>query len=78
MSSGSGTSQEALLATIRSQLGVDLEGGTEPGNFEWASGWNWELKMEFLREMGESEREASWRNWPYRDYGESDTPPSVK
>ncbi|KAF7589600.1 hypothetical protein BBP40_004060 [Aspergillus hancockii] len=55
---------ERLLSTIRNHLGIDLEGGTEPENFEWAYRQNLEFRMEFLRQSEEHERDACWQNWP--------------
>jgi hypothetical protein len=69
---------EALLSRIRDDLGVDLEGGTEPGNFEWASRRNLEFRMEFLRQSEDHEREVCWRNWPYKDDEDSSTAPRLE
>jgi hypothetical protein len=66
---------EALLSTIRNNLGIDLEGGTEPENFKWASHRNLEFRMEMLRQSEEHEREICWRNWPYKDDEDSSSPP---
>jgi hypothetical protein len=68
---------EALLSTIRNHLGIDLEGGTEPENFEWASQRNAEFRMEMLRQSEEHEREICWRNWPFKDDEDNSSPPSV-
>lgn len=53
---------EAMLSRVRDDLGIDLEGGTEPENFEWASRRNQELRMEFLRQADKGEREICRRN----------------
>ena len=65
--SGEWNESEALLSRIRDDLGIDLEGGTDVDNFEWASQRNLEFKMEFLRQAEDHEREICWRNWPYKD-----------
>lgn len=66
---------EALLSRVRTELGIDSEGGTEPDNFEWASRKNWELRLEMLRQSDIHEREICWRNWPYKDDGDVSLPP---
>ena len=48
---------EALLSRVRDNLGIDLEGGTDPDNFEWASRRNLEFRTEFLRQAEVHERE---------------------
>lgn len=48
----------------------DLEGGTEPGNFEWASHQNLEFRMEMLRQSEESGLDI-WRNWLFKDEDDS-------
>jgi hypothetical protein len=48
---------EILLSTIRNNLGIDLEGGTDPDNFDWAHQKNLELRREMLRQSEEHERE---------------------
>ena len=52
----------ALLSRVRKELGIDLEGGTEPENFEWANQKNLELRLEMLRQSEVHERETCWRN----------------
>jgi hypothetical protein len=66
---------EALLSRIRDELGIDLEGGTEPNNFGWASQKNSELRVEMARQSDVHERETCWRNWPYKDDGDMSSPP---
>lgn len=66
---------EALLSTIRSNLRIDLEGGTEPENFEWAFNRNLEFRLEMLRQTEEHERDICWRNWPYKDADDNSSPP---
>lgn len=55
---------EALLFTVRIDLGIDLEGGTQPESFEWASRRDMAVRMEMLRQCDEHERVVCWRNWP--------------
>ncbi|KAK2732329.1 hypothetical protein FQN57_002945 [Myotisia sp. PD_48] len=68
---------EEVLSTIRNDMGIDLEGGTEPENFEWACHRNMEFRMEMLRQVEEGERGICWQNWPYKDEEESTSPPSI-
>ncbi|OGM48773.1 hypothetical protein ABOM_003006 [Aspergillus bombycis] len=65
---------ERLLSTIRNHLGIDLEGGTEPENYEWAYHKNLEFRMEFLRQSEEHEHELCWQNWPYKDDDDCTSP----
>lgn len=66
---------EALLSTVRRNLMIDLEGGTEPENFDWASHRNLEFRLEMLRQSEEHERDICWKNWPYKDDGDDSPPP---
>ncbi|RAK99646.1 aminoglycoside phosphotransferase family protein [Aspergillus ibericus CBS 121593] len=67
---------EKMLSTIRDHLGVDLEGGTAPENFEWAAHRNREMRLEMTRQADEHERDLCWRNWPFRDDTDDSAPPS--
>ncbi|PWY86556.1 hypothetical protein BO94DRAFT_557014 [Aspergillus sclerotioniger CBS 115572] len=58
---------EKLLSAFRDHLGVDLEGGTVPKNFEWASHRNVELRLEMLQQAEHHERDICWQNWPFKD-----------
>ncbi|PGH16763.1 hypothetical protein AJ80_05078 [Polytolypa hystricis UAMH7299] len=54
---------KALLSIIRNDLGIDLEGRTEPGKwYECAVARNREFRMEMLRQSEVHEREICWRN----------------
>ena len=64
-----------ILKTIRDNIGIDLEGGTTPENFKWASLRNMEYRLEMQRHCEEHERELCWRNWPFRDDGDCSLPP---
>lgn len=66
---------EAMLKTIRDNIGIDLEGGTTPENFEWESLRNMEFRLEMQRHCEEHERELCWRNWPFKDDGDCSLPP---
>lgn len=68
---------EAMLSTIRENIGIDLEGGTEPNNFEWAYHRNSEFRLEMLRYSAEHEREMCWQNWPFKDDGDLSCPPAL-
>lgn len=69
---------EALLSRIRQELGIDLEGGTEPGNFEWAVERNLQFRTEMVRQLSaKDEREICWRNWPFKDEDDCSLPPSL-
>ncbi|CAG8018510.1 unnamed protein product [Penicillium salamii] len=63
---------EQLLSQVRDHLSIDLEGGTEPDNFERAVEGNREFRMEMVRQAETDQREICWRNWPYKD--EDDMP----
>ncbi|OJJ43571.1 hypothetical protein ASPZODRAFT_73818 [Penicilliopsis zonata CBS 506.65] len=65
---------EQLLSRVREHLGIDLEGGTEPENFERAVTANQEFRMEMVRQAEAEEREICWRNWPYKDEGDNSMP----
>ncbi|KAE8343869.1 hypothetical protein BDV24DRAFT_172510 [Aspergillus arachidicola] len=69
---------ESLLSTIRNHLGIDLEGGTELENYEWAHHQNLQFRMELTRQSEEHEREVCWQNWPYKDDGDCSSPPSLE
>ncbi|KAJ5788891.1 phosphotransferase enzyme family protein [Penicillium psychrosexuale] len=59
---------QALLTTIREDLGIDLEGGTTPENFERASRRNSEYRQAMVDHCEEEkDRELMWRNWPFKD-----------
>ena len=59
---------KALLTTIRKDLGIGLEGGTTPENFERASRRNSEYRQAMVDHCEEEkDRELCWRNWPLKD-----------
>ncbi|PWY82151.1 hypothetical protein BO70DRAFT_291572 [Aspergillus heteromorphus CBS 117.55] len=66
---------EQLLSSIRAHLGIDLEGSTEPENFEWAYNRNLQFRMEMLQQSEQDERDICWRNWPYKDDTDTSLPP---
>jgi hypothetical protein len=66
---------EQLLSRVREHLDIDLEGGTDPDNFERAVAGNREFRMEMVRQAEADQREICWRNWPYKDKEDSSTPP---
>nr|KMM73047.1 hypothetical protein CPAG_09336 [Coccidioides posadasii RMSCC 3488] len=68
---------EALLTAVRNDLGIDLEGGTELENYDWASSRNLQFRREMSRQAEVHEREVSWRNWPYKDDDGSSSPPPI-
>lgn len=68
---------EALLLRVRNDLGIDLEGGTEPENIEAAHQKNTELRLEMLRQSEVHERDLCWSNWPYKDDEDQSSPPHV-
>ncbi|KAJ0417875.1 kinase-like domain-containing protein [Aspergillus carlsbadensis] len=67
---------EQLLARVREHLGIDLEGGTEPENFERAVLGNRQLREEMVRQAEADQEGICWRNWPYKDNGDDSEPPS--
>ncbi|KAJ5585478.1 kinase-like domain-containing protein, partial [Penicillium hispanicum] len=66
---------EQLLSRVREHLNIDLEGGTEPDNFERAMDGNRQFRAEMVRQAELNQREICWRNWPYKDAGDNSMPP---
>ncbi|KAK2810193.1 hypothetical protein FQN50_003163 [Emmonsiellopsis sp. PD_5] len=64
-----------FLSKAREAMGIDFEGGTEPGNFEFAREMNLRFRMEMVRQADEHERELAWRTWPYKDDGDESPVP---
>jgi hypothetical protein len=65
---------EQILSRVREHLDIDLEGGTEPDNFERAVEGNRQFRMEMVRQAEIDQREICWRNWPYKDDGDDSMP----
>ena len=59
-----------MLATIRDRLGIDLEGGTGPENYNLAAALNKEYRIQILKATKAEEKERSWQIWPYKDDGD--------
>ncbi|KAJ5589615.1 Mitochondria protein Fmp29 [Penicillium hordei] len=53
---------EQLLSQVREHLDIDLEGGTEPDNFERAVEGNRSFRIEMVRQAEVDQRELYWRN----------------
>ncbi|KAJ5927863.1 kinase-like domain-containing protein [Penicillium verhagenii] len=68
---------EQLLSRVREHLNIDLEGGTDPDDFERAVEGNRQFRMEMVRQAEEDQQEISWRNWPYKDKEDDSMPPRV-
>lgn len=66
---------EQLLARVREHLDIDMEGGTEPDNYERAVEGNRQFRMEMVRQAEMGQREICWRNWPYKDDEDNSMPP---
>ncbi|KAL4896051.1 putative mitochondria protein Fmp29 [Aspergillus ambiguus] len=66
---------EQLLSQVREPLNIDLEGGTEPDNFERAVEGNRQFRMEMVRQAEAGQQELCWRNWPYKDKEDNSMPP---
>jgi aminoglycoside phosphotransferase (APT) family kinase protein len=66
---------EQLLSRVREHLNIDLEGGTEPDNFERAVEGNRQLRIEMVRQAEAGQQEICWRNWPYKDQQDNSMPP---
>ncbi|KAE8353819.1 kinase-like domain-containing protein [Aspergillus coremiiformis] len=66
---------EQLLSRVREHLDIDLEGGTEPDNFERAAEGSRQFRIEMVRQATADQREICWRNWPYRDTEDNGMPP---
>jgi hypothetical protein len=66
---------EQLLSQVRQHLNIDLEGGTEPDNFERAVEGNRQFRMEMVRQAEADQQEICWRNWPYKDKEDKSMPP---
>ena len=65
------------LATIRSTLGIDGEGGTDPENYPRACFLNREWRMQMLKAAKAEEQERCWQIWPYKDNDEDSKMPVV-
>jgi hypothetical protein len=63
------------LSQVREHLDIDLEGGTEPDNFETAVEGNRKYRKEMVRQAEVDQRELCWRNWPYQDDDDDSMPP---
>ena len=63
------------LATIRSTLGIDEEGGTDPENYPRACFLNRAWRMQMLKAAKPEERERCWQIWPYKDNDEDSKMP---
>lgn len=63
------------LATIRSSLGIDGEGGTDPENCPRACFLNREWRMQMLKAAKAEEQERCWQIWPYKDSDEDSKMP---
>ena len=68
---------ESVLSAIRDHLGIDLEGGIDPENFEWACQRNAQLRVEMLQQAEDHQRDLFWRTWPYKDDVDRSPPPPV-
>jgi hypothetical protein len=66
---------EQLLSRVREHLNIDLEGGTEPDNFERAVEGNRQLRIEMVKQAEAGQQEICWRNWPYKDQEDNSKPP---
>ena len=62
-----------MLATIRDNLDIDGEGGTDPENYDFACELNREWRMQMFEEAKVDEREVAWRIWPFKDDDEEDS-----
>lgn len=56
-----------VLATIRDNLGIDREGGTDPENYDRAMALNEQWRITMLKEAKAEEREKCWHIWPFKD-----------
>ncbi|PYI31373.1 putative mitochondria protein Fmp29 [Aspergillus indologenus CBS 114.80] len=69
---------EQLLSQVREHLNIDLEGGTEPDNFERAVEGNRQFRTEMVRQAEADQQEICWRHWPYKDKEDkSMAPPEI-
>ncbi|KAL5342481.1 kinase-like domain-containing protein [Aspergillus crustosus] len=68
---------EQLLFRVREHLNIDLEGGTEPDNFERAVEGNRQFRLEMVRQAEADQQEICWRNWPYKDKEDNSMPPQI-
>jgi len=60
-----------VLTTIRSTLGIDGEGGTDPENHNRAAALNKEWRIQMLKEAKPEEKQRCWQIWPFKDDSES-------
>lgn len=52
---------------VREHLGIDLEGGTEPKNYERALEGNWQFGTEMSRQAEKGQADVDWHNGPYKN-----------
>lgn len=69
---------EQLLSQAREYLDIDLEGGTEPDNYERAIEGNLQFRMEMVRQSEPGQEGICWRNWPYKDAEDNSMPPILE
>ncbi|WEW60945.1 hypothetical protein PRK78_006433 [Emydomyces testavorans] len=67
----------AILTQMRDGMGIDIEGGTEPENLEFAMHINQGLRTETVRHSEKHERELAWRTWPFKDDDDTSPMPDV-
>ncbi len=56
-----------ILSEMKSSLGIDDEGGTEPENLEHAREMSQELRLSMLSRVESHERELCWQMWPFKN-----------
>jgi len=65
-----------VLATIRSTLGIDGEGGTDPENHNRAAALNKEWRIQMLTEAKPEDKQRCWQIWPSKDDGDDSEAPA--
>ncbi|WEW56479.1 hypothetical protein PRK78_001924 [Emydomyces testavorans] len=66
-----------MLSQMRESMAIDLEGGTEPENFELAVNMNEEFRMEMVKHAEPHQRDICWRTWPFKDDDDQSPTPTV-
>ena len=65
-----------ILSEMKSSLGIDDEGGTEPENFDRACELNRQSRLSMLSQVENHERELCWQVWPFMDANDRSPVPS--
>ena len=65
-----------MLIEIRNNLGIDLEGSTDPENYDRATALNMEWRIQMLRNAKPEEKGRCWQIWPFKNDGDDSEAPA--